>query len=356
MADLMTNVTTYGALELKYGGFMVPAKKVKLAGVDITKLDFIHVSNIQIQLSLDKACSATLTIEGAYNLMTRSFNPAIMKSLQLGTLISIELGYGSSTTMVFYGYISSLAKTFNDAPSIEVTALDLIRLLMDSSRVNYIYRDKSYSDILQEILKKFALAYQKTNITPTVEKIPEIVQKSSDYKFIKKKLCRAANREFFALAGVVYFREPDKNKTPLMTLEWGKSLMSFSLNTSFINEELKLFGQDPKKKQHIEASLKVKSDSKMFPITFSPIPKEFQDASVQDKGSADKWLKHKAHDELKNSRSGNGSCIGLPEIVPGRYLKLSNLDSSIPDSVYVKSVTHSFGESGYTTSFEIGGW
>ena len=46
---------------------------------------------------------------------------------------------------------------------------------------------------------------------------------------------------------------------------------------------------------------------------------------------------------------------GIPEIIPGRYIRLTGLDSRFFDGdYYIEEVTHKFSSSGYITSFQIG--
>ena len=66
--------------------------------------------------------------------------------------------------------------------------------------------------------------------------------------------------------------------------------------------------------------------------------------------------KKEAEKEKKKSKYGSGSCIGIPELVPGRYIEIKKLDingSSLKS--ILTEVRHSFGRDGYTTEFELGG-
>lgn len=62
-----------------------------------------------------------------------------------------------------------------------------------------------------------------------------------------------------------------------------------------------------------------------------------------------------AQQEKEKCCSGQGSTIGLPEIVPGRYIEIENLDSMLNKKYYITEVTHLFTRESYTTQFEIGG-
>ena len=356
MSDPMTTVTNYDALVKKYGNFMVPAMKVKVNDVEITKTIGIRITHMEVKLGLKDASSANFQIVGDYDLETSSFSSLIKKCIRLGYIISIELGYGSDTTTVFYGYVSEISMNFSDVPSISVTALDVMRLLMNSNKANLRFEKKTYSEIVNEVMKKYKKVYKKLVMDPTTEKLDEVVQHESDYQFINGELVNKANREFFALAGNVYFRIPRKNAVPIMKLKWGKTLLNFNVTTSYCDEIIIVQGVDQEKKVKIEAKEKAKSDSKIVSLTTTPIQKIIVKPELEDIKSAAILAKSEAEKRVAQCRNGRGTTIGLPELVPGRFISLDKLDSIINSKVYLSSVSHSFGDGGFTTRFEIGGW
>ena len=60
--------------------------------------------------------------------------------------------------------------------------------------------------------------------------------------------------------------------------------------------------------------------------------------------------------EESENKKANGTCIGMPEIVPGRFLKISDVDSLINKKFYVTDVTHTINYNGFLTSFAAEGW
>ena len=51
--------------------------------------------------------------------------------------------------------------------------------------------------------------------------------------------------------------------------------------------------------------------------------------------------------------SGGGECIGMPELIPGRYLKVDGGDKQSNGTYFLTKVKHKFTDDGYRTSFEI---
>ena len=50
-----------------------------------------------------------------------------------------------------------------------------------------------------------------------------------------------------------------------------------------------------------------------------------------------------------------GELLGLPEIVPGRFIKVQDTDDLSNNSYYINEVTHHLSDSEFKTSFEASG-
>ena len=243
----MSDSTNYDLLVKKYGNFIVPSIKININGVDIMNTLKASVSQVRVDLSLKEASSASFTIENAYQLATRSFLAKIKAVLMLGSVVSVEFGYGSSRTMVFKGFISEITTEYNDAPSIQVTALDAVRLLMMNRKQNQRYEEKTYAAIVKSVMQKYInLCRNFSNVETSADNLEGVTQNESDFDFLQE-LAAKANKEFFLFAGDVYFRTPQKKEKEIMTLEWEKSLISFQLRESYCNEKIIAQGLDAKR-------------------------------------------------------------------------------------------------------------
>ena len=64
-----------------------------------------------------------------------------------------------------------------------------------------------------------------------------------------------------------------------------------------------------------------------------------------------------AREKAWKARTGSGITVGLPEIVPGRFVKVSGLEKDYGDhTYYIKNVVHEVTGNEFQTVFEIGGW
>lgn len=348
-----TKVVSYSSLVKKYGNFMVPAMVMKIDGKSVSNMSEIYIAQLDIQLSIESICSASFTLENVYHLQSSSFLSKIKNTFQLGSIVSIELGYGSATELVFWGYIHELQYSFDEVASISVTALD-VRRLMKMNHENRTFSDKSYSEIFKEVISKYSKVYQSAKVDAMTDKIERLAQNINDYDFVMKELCQKANKEFFVLAGKVYFQDKNENKIPLLTLKWGENLFSFSVSRRYCNEEIAVYGVDGK--DVVVSKEKVVTDGKIKKLTSSPLRSDIKGSNIKDKKGTQALAKKEAQKRKKRAKDGSGSCIGIPELMPGRYLAIENLDVDGENfKGYVTKVSHSFSESGFITNFELGG-
>jgi hypothetical protein len=46
------------------------------------------------------------------------------------------------------------------------------------------------------------------------------------------------------------------------------------------------------------------------------------------------------------------TCVGIPELEPGRFIEITGLGSPAANKFYVTDVTHTFNEAGYQTKLQ----
>ena len=271
-------------------------------------------------------------------------------------MIEVEMGYGSSLTSLFYGYVDEINYELSENPSVRVTAVDVRRMMMGSKKSNISHQVKSYSEAFNEVIKVYNPVYKTKDVDPTDKLETDcIIQNGSDYDFIKEELCRKANRDFFVHAGKLYFKDISAELFYTVEMEWAKDFISFQRRASFQDAVIRIMGQDTDKKEEVEAEVKVKSDDKQKKLVKNETTE--MDAAVEDNSDAKKIAEHKADEMKKQARQATGVCIGVPEIQPGGRVKIKKGDSKLIDGTYdIIEVKHSFSGDGYRTTFEVGGW
>lgn len=358
MADLMTDTAKYESLENKYGNFMVPSIKILANGTDIISKNDLSVTELTVTLSLESAGMAVFKVSDTYDIEKHSFDSKIKGLFKLGTVLEIAVGYLSATTPVFKGYIAGLGTEFYDDPTLVVKLMDARKLMMTSGIRKQLYDDKNYSDIFKKVMGRYSkLCSIETEATSDNLTAP-VSQSTSDYNFVKNELLKKgkSEREFFILYDKAYFRKPCANKTPIMSVHFGRELLSFSTMADYLDTEIEIIGYDPVNSKSISSKKTVKSDESQTPV-LTPSQQQFFIDPDADSEEKTKIRASYIADKMKmDSCFAEGELIGLPEIVPGRFLKVEDLDDLVDKSYYLSEVTHNWTEARFRTSFEARGW
>lgn len=359
MADLMMGTYTYDALEKRYGNFCVPLIKIKMNGIDLVTTLKLSVLSLKLVLSLDAAGMAVIKLGGLYNAESHSFDKKIKSKFALGSILEVELGYLSSSKSVFKGFVSLLGAEFCETPMLVVTLMDVRRLMMLSGTKHVLHEVKNYSDAFKKIIGKYAkLCTPEIDMTKDDLERP-LSQTQNDYLFVKKELIEngKADREFFALGDKVYFRKPRKVKQPIMTLQYGRELLALKIDEEYQDLKIEVIGYDAEMQNVIQAETAVGKNSRQKKIFGTTPLLTVTDPTVDTQKKAKAKAEQIAREKEWKARTGMGMLIGLPEIVPGRFVKVSGLEKDYGDhTYYIKGVVHEISGESFQTAFEIGGW
>ena len=354
--DAMTATYKSGELAKKYGNYLVPSAKVLVGKgkTDLVTAVGAQTESIRVSLNIKNASSASITITDIYDLQKRSIKDKVKNTLCLGETIIVELGYGSDREDIFHGFIFERSIEFGDIPTMHITALEVKRLMHENTRKEEKLTGKNENDIFEKIMEKYKNLNLEVVTDQPVMTVPGfLTQNCSDLMMIKT-LCEQSNKFFLVCGSKVYFTK--KMETAAVApLTWGLDILSFSQRTSYMNIDIEVRGNITGNPQKQVETSTVSSDGnakkilqeKLQQILFLP------DVNSTEELQARADYEKNALEEKKNA--GGGTCIGLPVLVPGRYVKITGIDSDIDGEYYLQSVNHSFGGSGYTTDFTLGG-
>lgn len=356
---LMDSSYTYSELREKYQDFTTPKVELNIGGLSLLEQKGISVEQVQIKLSTGNAGSASFTINSGYDYEKSSFNSMLKDKVIPGKTVTVKVGYVSATTLVFKGFIASVDIQFDVENGIffTITAMDARRLMMTDNKPYALYKKANYSDIVKSIMSRYtslcSLKCDETN-----DKLEDVVcQRESDYDFITKKLIQGGKveREFFIVADKAYFRKPRSVTTPVITLGINSGLKNFNRSLIYLNKVFEVHGYNSDTQTHLIGSATAKSgDQQVDVIKAGTEVVVLSDCKTQtDVTEAAKNMATTAKNENKKA---SGTCIGLPEIVPGRFLKISGVDSLINKKFYITDVTHTINYNGFLTNFTTEGW
>ena len=249
--------------------------------------------------------------------------------------------------------------------------MDVKGLMMSNSYVRQMAAN-NYGDAIDEIFRK--PVYQKMNTegifrsvrisdTPdknnnqqnkvssyTVEMVSE-----SDYEFVVKAAKRF-NYEFYVDTGVIVFRK-SKNTTEECLLEIGmdKGIQSYDITYDMTGlvKSVEVRGMDTAKGVMVSATKKASNKISTGNKAKSLIS-QTQKVVVDANAITQEQAQYRADSLMEDISYRFGSleciCIGIPELMPGHFIKITGLGGPCENSFYITHVKHVISDSdGYET-------
>ena len=365
---------TYDKLKSKYYEFANPRAKIEVDGKEFTgeNGDMI-VNDIHIELvSGFEASIATFRIYNVYDAESGEFRyDEISKQIVLGKSVVISLGYLNNLEKVFVGFIAGVDFCYEGEghlPYIEVSAMDIKGIMMGGSYASQCTTDH-YSGAVKEIFNRTAYQNLKSGGGYTDCRVDETADKKtggdknkvsdytvemvseSDYDFVVKA-AKKFNFEFFVDRGRIYFRKAKSNTTTLMTIGSGKGLRKFNVGYSLtglvatVEARAMDAGQGKlitAKEKYPEAGKSISTGNQAKKL-LGDGTKVYIDPTIKSQSQAE--ARAAALKEQMSYRLGNleGTCVGLPDLVPGRFIKLSGLGGPTENRFYLTEVVHDFDD------------
>lgn len=354
----MTDTYEYSNLANKYGNFHLPAVKILVGGADVLTSMNLLLEEISVTLSMTTASSVSFKIGGIYDKKNRSFKSGVADKFKPGTIVEIALGYYSSFVNIFKGFVYMLGAEFGAKELLVVTLMDVRKLMMISGKKHLLHNVKNYSDIFKTIMSNYArLCSVKMDATDDKLEVP-VSQVGTDFDFVVDELVRKgkSNREFFVVYDKAYFRERPDSGAPLMKLEFGRELMELSMDYSYLDLNVVVEGFNAYEQKNFTAKAAAKSSEPQSSI-LSPAPcRHIADPDADSQEKVKKRASYMARSAVEDVKSGRLITIGLPEIVPGRFIEVVKLEKMVNKKYYISEVRHHLDTSFFTTEIEIGGW
>lgn len=282
-----------------------------------------------------------------------------------GSRVEISLGYVGNTKSVIVGEISALSADFPSSgpATLEVQGFDLLHRLTRGT----CYREfpgpnpdsnEADSVIVSRIAAEMQLIPNVDSTGPRSE--PRTQRHETNFKFLQE-LAAADGYYVWVDGNTLYFKK-ERPAPKKIQLEWHKTLISFSprISTAGQVKTVKVRGWDPRQKQSFSASAD-RSDSGSFAATgVSQISQGsggqsevvIANADVDSADEAQAYAQSYVSALQQKLIRGHGTAIGQADMQVGTYLILTGIGRF--NGTYVtEHVTHTFGGSGYQTSFDV---
>ena len=366
----------YEDLKKIYHGFEHPVAALKVGEKDFAgNQERFILNDMEVELTCGfEASIATFCIYNVFSKYTGEFEfGSLKKYIQLGAKAEISFGYQNQARKVFLGVITRVDFIYEqeEQPYVQVTAMDVRGIMMACGFAKQL-KAESYSDAVKEVFARAAYSKMqqygllKLEIDDTPDKQASGTGKEarsieflneSDYEFVVRAAKRY-NYEFFTHCGTVYFRKARKNKEMLMELGPDSGLLGFEIGYDIagLTEQVEVRGMDTGKAMAVNAKKKIKnkistgSHAKALLKGSAKVYTDSGAVSKEDAGSRAEFLA-----EQNAFGFGSIACktVGIPELVPGRYIRIKALGEAVENCFYLQTVRHVFRrEEGFLTYLE----
>ena len=280
-----------------------------------------------------------------------------------GAKIEIGLGYVGDVRPMFQGRITAVSAQFPESgpPVVDVQGTDELHKLTRGTAHRSFEDTQADSDIASTIATDVGL---QPDVDPTPRRQrPRVQMHQSNYTFLQE-LAALNGYAVWVEDGRLFFRKTRPTRSKL-SLEWGRTLQSFTprISTAGLVRKVVVKGYDP-----IQKGFAGTADSPTtLPAGLSPsglLDVEsgsggrselvIEGAPVSSEVEAKTYAQAILDQIWQGAVTGSGTSPGQPEMRVGTVLALSKIGRFSADYV-VTSVTHSVGEGGYQTSFEVNG-
>ena len=355
---------TFQALSSKYEDFRGPCFNIKVDGTWMNSAE-MPITTLEVELSADgSAGGCRFAVQSLYDFAQSKWINNLAKIIQVGAKLEVEIGYVKMET-VFYGYVQELSMEYDGSrpPRLSVTGIDGFGYLMSCQQPIYGGKKKPQQVVDEIFTKAVSAGYAKSKTVGALSgfDVPVVKEKLDDYKYLRL-LSQRYCISLFCVAGELIFDNVVSNSSPLISFTVGMGLLGFQRRLSLHGQvgEVEIWGRDVNQKfiRGSADSVSIGGSGK----TAVQLASKFKQTAVREYNEyvrTEKECMELAQARLDtlalNFVSGSGTCVGLPELIPGRYITIKGLDEDTEGTYFVTKVRHRFSRSGYYTQFEVKG-
>lgn len=333
----------------------------------LLKVDGVEIKSEERAVLIRLECELTSRMEAGYLYLEGICNPGEaegkkwLDTFQVGVECQLSMGYGKKLQKIFRGFLYEITwKDPLEEGAMEVKALFLDargRLMTSACADAGAVRTMSQmiTAILTQNCCKSLTSRQNIDPVPKDWDLPIQRKNRSDYEVV----CDAADflcYEFYVCGEELYFVEPRKDTSPIVTFDTtvGMSLLEHSRTLADQCAAVVILGTDDQG-ERIQTRQARKKDSGFGGSRIGSVLSNdlcFSEQAVRTMAQAQYLAK--ARMAQRQSRMGKlrGGCMGVPELLPGKFLKVEKQSKPVCGTYYVQRVRHILDRNGYRTEFE----
>lgn len=350
-----------------------PSYQISVEGKKLEHGTNVDVLSVSVTDTIDRADSFTFTLRDRHPDPKRLFAGGTelqwMDSdlFDEGNEVEIQMGYVGDLRPMIKGKIKSVTCQFPESgqSTLQVTGYSPLHDLQHKRRREP-FESATDSEIAQEIASAAGL---KAQVDSTGAKHQLFSPKGASLASVLLERAKRLGFEVATKDGALIFQKPGyhANPSPVLTLEWGRDLRSFSPRLSTHNQVTKVTVRGSQTtqgggKEPVVGEAKAGDERvKMGKQTGSQAAKKvygkhevlIDDHNVENQADANDRSLGTLETRSMDYITGSGSCIGDPQIRARIMIELKGLGKRFSGKYYVTSATHTIDGSGYGTRFEV---
>lgn len=358
--------------EKTYDGFYVPTAVVKVGGRDLVRDLFLAVTSVEVTLKLNGAGSFSFTVASAFSWEEREFvSGAGLERIDLldlfafGTSVNVAIGYGEPARLkpMIKGIVTEISTSFAESgnPALKVKGMDALYPL-GLGKTSRQWEKRRRSDAVRAVAGENSLPVDIKAKDSPEERIEQ--KEISDLVFIGE-MAKKTSSIFYIRDGILYFGPRQSDKSARAEIAWGEGLSSFTPTANLAKQvtEVEVHGWSALKgerivgkarrgdEQGVDRNGKSGGQRAAQAIGKTPILKISAAAHTQEE--ADARAKAILRERAQDFVTGDGECVGLPDLLPDTNVTVSGVGRAFSKDYYIDSTTHSLDSKGYRTRFHV---
>ncbi len=142
----------------------------------------------------------------------------------------------------------------------------------------------------------------------------------------------------------------------MIKLKPGGGLISLETDTEYKNVSYEVQGFDPAAHNPVSGKAEAKTAGEMADALGGAGKIYVTDPECTSATRATAVAQSLARQAMEKTQKASIRCIGLPELIPGRFIQIERVDSLVNKKYYITRVTHTFNREGFRTALEAEGW
>lgn len=356
----------FESLSKKYDEFRGAAFSVKIDGREYKSTE-LPLDSLEVDICADgSAGGCRFTVSNYYDQAKTRFMGDLVNGIKTGSKLSVKCGYVKQTE-VFYGYVDECSVEMSEQSlRLTVSGVDGLGFLM-SCREPYYGGRKKPRNVVEEIVGKAVTAgYAKSSKVgaipaPEVD-VPPIKEQVDDFKYLRL-LAERYCKSLLCVNGEIIFDDVTSSTSPILTLSMKNGLLTFRRRLSLQDQvgRVVVWGRDVNQKfiqgecSRVTAPGTGRSAVETAPKFKDAVLREFSEY-VRTAQECRDLAQARLNAIAMGYVSGEATCVGIPELIPGRYFEVKSLDGSIDGSYFITKVHHRLNnDEGFLTMLEFKG-